>query len=809
MSKLTGPDEKTIAKLDAILQKEDLVLKPSTRLRSEIVLADGSTRPLKLRNYQVQMILHLIAMRRFIVGDDCGLGKCVTGDTLIVTDQGVRRIDEMHDWSGMAPDTFAPPKTPVSVLVDGTARPVKNFYRGGVKPTVTITTRYGFQNSGSQVHPVMVRRDGVDQWVKMADLQVGDVMCIDRTSTAFPETNSSHRQGCSEVDWGEFGLSQRFLSMGTVRDALVAVIACGKAHGGHIEHIPEQNDITEVTPEQNDFCYVIPSAPNELIRQLQIFLLRLGIVSRRSPAASGDLSQSQLSFDAKSGPESVYSLLQDQGYFYDPIVSITQGEAEVYDLEVDHPDHSFIGNGFVNHNTLMTIASCCYLWDRGEAEKVVVLTKKSVVNQWCDEVHRFTTGVATFPAKGTPKQRAKAYAAFKDHVGPAVLVMGYRSAVQDFEELQGWKIGVFVLDEATMVKNSSSQVHRVVRYLASDEVSDRVWGLTATLIKNNLMEGYGIYRVVVPGLFHPTETAFMNDFCIVQMQPIGKGRKVPVVVGYRRADVERFKQIIRPYYLGRAKHTVAKELPVLTTKVVHVGMSGAQHLKYAEALAGLLLVGEDEKEVTKLTAVTYCQEIVNHPALIQCDGESEKLDALVEMVTEGDLEGEKVIVYTRFERMVKLGIDALTAAGVKCVRVTGAETIDQRAEAQRLFQDMNSDVKVIWITNAGGDAINLQSARALVFFDTPFSAGDYLQVVGRMIRIGSTHDRVFALHLVAKGTIDERVLAIQERKMGLLEAVIGKRILGDESSDEILTNDNDVNALFDALREDAKGLIRG
>jgi SNF2 family DNA or RNA helicase len=534
MSKLTGPDEKTIAKLDAILQKEDLVLKPSTRLRSEIVMADGSTRPLKLRNYQVQMILHLIAMRRFIVGDDCGLGK-----------------------------------------------------------------------------------------------------------------------------------------------------------------------------------------------------------------------------------------------------------------------------------TLMTIASCCYLWDRGEAEKVVVLTKKSVVNQWCDEVHRFTTGVATFPAKGTPKQRAKAYAAFKDHVGPAVLVMGYRSAVQDFEEMQGWKIGVFVLDEVTMVKNSSSQVHRVVRYLASDEVSDRVWGLTATLIKNNLMEGYGIYRVVVPGLFHPTETAFMNDFCIVQMQPIGKGRKVPVVVGYRRADVERFKQIIRPYYLGRAKHTVAKELPVLTTKVVHVGMSGAQHLKYAEALAGLLLVGEDEKEVTKLTAVTYCQEIVNHPALIQCDGESEKLDALVEMVTEGDLEGEKVIVYTRFERMVKLGIDALTAAGVKCIRVTGAETIDQRAEAQRLFQDMNSDVKVIWITNAGGDAINLQSARALVFFDTPFSAGDYLQVVGRMIRIGSTHDRVFALHLVAKGTIDERVLAIRERKMGLLEAVIGKRILGDESSDEILTNDNDVNALFDALREDAKGLIRG
>lgn len=461
--------------------------------------------------------------------------------------------------------------------------------------------------------------------------------------------------------------------------------------------------------------------------------------------------------------------------------------------------------------TLSSIAACCYLWDREPDTTVVVLTKKSVVNQWADEVRRFTTGVEAFTAKGTPAQRRRAYEAFKAHEGPKVIVMGYRTAVQDFTELQDWSVGVMILDEATVVKNPTAQIHQVVRHLANPLTSKRCWGLTATLIKNNLVEGYGIYRVVVPGLFGMTATAFQNDYCIVQMQPIGRGRKVPVVVGYRKSDVERFRLKIEPYYLGRPKHAVATELPALTSKVVKVGMTAVQHLKYQEALAGILQVGAEEKEVTKLTAVTYCQEIVNHPALIQCEGDSEKLDALVDMVTEGDLEGEKVIVFTRFERMVTLGVRALEAAKVRCVRVTGAETEDERAAAQKAFQDPNSDVKVIWITTAGNDAINLQAAKALVFYDTPFSAGDFLQTLGRMIRIGSVHDRVLAVHLVAGDTVDERVMTIMEKKMGLLEAVLGKRIKGegdDDGGDEVIRAERDIDDLFEALRKDAQGLIR-
>lgn len=457
--------------------------------------------------------------------------------------------------------------------------------------------------------------------------------------------------------------------------------------------------------------------------------------------------------------------------------------------------------------TLESIAAFAYLFEKKPDLKVLVLTKKSAVRQWVDEILRFTTGVNVVVAKGTPKKRMAAYDEFESSSGPTVLVMGHRSVVQDFARLQDTRWGVFVLDEATVVKNPSAQIHQVCRHISAQ--SDRVWGLTATLIKNNLIEGFGIYKVVHPPLFPYTTNTFIDNYCVTQLINVGRGRKIKQVVGYKKSDIETFRLKIEPFYLGRPKHAVAKELPPLVTKRVRVGMSPEQHLKYQEALAGLLTVGEEEKEVTKLTAVTYCQEIVNHLELIGCLGASEKLDELVDLLTEGELAGKKVIVYTRFAKMVGIGIRELEKHKIKCVRITGAENEDARKDAQDIFQDINSDVRVVWITNAGSDAINLQMAEAIVCFDTPFSAGDYLQVLGRMLRIGSIYDRVVALHLLVEDSVDEKTMDIMEKKMGLLEAVLGKRLKGEDDDDDLVfeADKGGVKDLFDALRDEARGLF--
>lgn len=463
--------------------------------------------------------------------------------------------------------------------------------------------------------------------------------------------------------------------------------------------------------------------------------------------------------------------------------------------------------------TLQSIAALCYVWEKDPSRKAIVLTTKSATPQWAKEFGKFTRGVRVIVCKGTRQQREKAYAAWRASDKPTVMIMGYRSAVNDIRKLQNDEGYILITDEATAYKNPKTQVHQVVRFM-SDQ-ADRIWALTATLIKNNLMEGHGIYSVVAPGLFG-TSNNFMYYYCIVEMMQIGRGRKVPRVIGYHPEKVAEFRGHIEPYYLGRPKHAVAKELPTLVREVYEVGMSRVQEAKYKEALSGLLEVGEkraegsEEKEVTKLTALIYCQQIANHPDLIECEGESEKLTALLDLLAEGDLAGEKVIIFSRFKKMVNLLMPALKKAGLHPVRVTGDENEDQRQAAQDAFQNPNDPCRVICITSAGGEGINLQAAKAIVFFDTPWSAGEYLQVLGRMIRIGSKHDSVLAIHLVATfnggNSIDKRVMEVINSKMKLIEAVLGERLKGTTTTegDETLKVTSEINDIFDALREDAR-----
>jgi predicted helicase len=131
----------------------------------------------------------------------------------------------------------------------------------------------------------------------------------------------------------------------------------------------------------------------------------------------------------------------------------------------------------------------------------------------------------------------------------------------------------------------------------------------------------------------------------------------------------------------------------------------------------------------------------------------------------------------------------------------------KRAAEQEKFQDFNSGVDVILITTAASEAVNLQSASAMIFLDTPFSAGDLLQLYGRMLRIGSIHDRCYALHLVVPGTVDDHVMKIVNGKMDLIEKVLGKRLKGEEDEVFVLP-ENDISELFEALRGDAQRKAR-
>lgn len=462
--------------------------------------------------------------------------------------------------------------------------------------------------------------------------------------------------------------------------------------------------------------------------------------------------------------------------------------------------------------TLETIAALCYIWEQDPNRKAIILTTKSSIQQWAGEFAKFTTGIKTIVCTGDKNQRAAARKAYLNTDEPVVIIMGYRSMVGDFTNMQNWKDHVLVADECVVFKNPATQVHQVCRHLASQ--ADRVWALTATMIKNHLMEGFGIFQVIIPGLFGMTATQFMMYYALVKMQSLPGGRHVPVIVGYLPQKIAEFREVISPYYIGRAKYDVASELPTLTSKVINVGMTIEQDSKYSDAIEGLLGLVKDgavvEQEISKLTAIAYCQEIVGHMGMIGfVESESPKIDALVELITEGDFADEKVIVFSRFEKMISFTMDRLKKEKVSAVRVTGKENTEQRKKAMDSFQNPESKDRVICITTAGSEAINLQAAKVLVCLDTPWSAGEFLQLVGRMIRIGSEHDKCYVIHMVAnktgkdKETIDHRIMEVLGKKMHLVEAVLGKRIKGEKDSEVAIAVDNDISDLFASLKSDA------
>jgi len=462
--------------------------------------------------------------------------------------------------------------------------------------------------------------------------------------------------------------------------------------------------------------------------------------------------------------------------------------------------------------TLQSIAALSYLWDKRPDIPAIICTTKSAVGQWESEFDRFTTGVQVFKVLGTKAKREKVYDAYLSATGPKVLIMGYRTAVQDFERLQPMVGHVVIFDEATAFKNDTAQVHQVCKHIAG--AAERVWSLSATIIKNRLMEAWAIYKVTVPDLF-TTKTQFMREYCVTREQTIpGSRRRIQIVVGHRKKDIEAFREHIDPYFIGRPKHEVAKELPPLTTKIVECDLSNIQRDKYKEALNGLLeyldkTTGElSEREVSKLTSVTICQQIVNHPALVDVEGDSGKLETLHDLL-DTELEGEKVIIFSRFRGMIDILEGELESKGIKTCRITGEESGEQRLISQQKFQDPKSDVTVCLITMAAAEGVNLQLAKAVIFYDTPWSAGDYLQIVGRMIRIGSIHDKVYSYHLCAPKTIDERVMKTLKAKMGLIEAVLGKRLKEDGEEDAVVEfGQSELSDIFDGLLEDAKDFIR-
>lgn len=514
--------------------------------------------------------------------------------------------------------------------------------------------------------------------------------------------------------------------------------------------------------------------------------------------------------------------------------------------------------------SLQAIAAFCFCYQKDPTVKILIVCPKSAMNQWAEEFDKFTLGIKTHVLKNKygkirnsnkvgpvpllkkNKIKHKVHRGFQARklqymsVRAPVFITSYYSVREDYKFLiaNRGKNFIFVIDECQEIKSRKSDT-----WFGANEIAlraKRVYGLSATIIKNRLEEAYNIYRVIVPGLFGSV-ARFNKEFLKLKKQRIRRGKKFirfNKIIGYKNLD--RFRERIDPYFLIRRTQDVANELPSLISKKVVLEMTTKQRDLYKDALNGNIYrdrmkknyyeyrdIVETTDEVTdemsekleklkikydesltadgmaksKVTALIYCQLVSNGPQWLDPDekGDSSKEEEF-SRIFDQELRCEKTIVFTRFKSGIPRLENILDKLGITYTKITGDVTGEDRDKARLDFVDPKKNVSAIIITQAGSAALNLQSANVLLFYDTPWSYGDLYQTIGRAQRIGSLYSHLHVIHLCNQKTIDDHVLEILEEKKSLISDVVGDIAEGaiEFQKKEVLfkEDESDVDALF-------------
>lgn len=501
-------------------------------------------------------------------------------------------------------------------------------------------------------------------------------------------------------------------------------------------------------------------------------------------------------------------------------------------LHMYHMPRYINGDSVGLGKTLAAIAAACAFDNAiGGGLKMIVFTTTTTAYQWETEIKRFSTLMPwvmrdAYKFKGDSKAtyghpaRLAQLKKFLEHPRLDVLICRYSqwkgtrrvigtaidqdgkavtqdgkervsSEIRDFREaLKGYKgRSILVLDETHKIKNPESLIRAMIETLQARFA--RVWGLTATAIKNHLEEFYSITSCIGISPLG-TLNRFREDFCF--WEPVQHGPKVDrVITGYKHLDL--FRVGMRPFYWGRSQAQVHEPMPKLTTVYHPVEMSRAESKLVLEDIpSGAYVLPPTLKKVAGewelverdpsnlMTMLSVMQIVANSSALLDRSDRkaflsrslSAKEEVLLDLL-DGDLAGEHVLCFTKYRSWIDR-LDYLTENGHytdrKFLRITGAETGKQREHNRLLFQN-DPDYNFLMLNSAGIEGSNLQQAAHLICLDLPWSWGDFIQLVGRMVRMASPHSACTLHILFSLGTVDEYVIEVQKSKKGVFERILG------------------------------------
>ena len=394
-----------------------------------------------------------------------------------------------------------------------------------------------------------------------------------------------------------------------------------------------------------------------------------------------------------------------------------------------------------------------------EAEKKstsLLVCPASLIYNWQNEFEKFVPRMKVLPVAGDAAERAEALEHWKEY---DVLVTSYDLLRRDLNLYADKSFRFEVLDEAQFIKNYETQNAKSVKAIRAGTR----FALTGTPVENHLGELWSIFDYLMPG-FLGTYPHFREHF------------EVPIMRESDERAFVRLQKLVGPFLLRRKKRDVLKELPDKMEHIVYSGLDGEQKRLYRAAVLHLQeqLAGTDEgsfrsAKLQILTELMRLRQLCCDPSLCFEDyqGESAKLSTCMELVESSVEGGHKVLLFSQFTSMLDRIAERLDKAGIAFHLLTGATPKEKRMAMVNSFRSDSVPVFLISL-KAGGTGLNLTAADVVIHFDPWWNSAAEQQATDRAHRIGQ--DRTVSVYkLIARHTIEERILHLQEQKRKLAD----------------------------------------
>ncbi|GHN12143.1 DEAD/DEAH box helicase [Lactobacillus delbrueckii] len=380
----------------------------------------------------------------------------------------------------------------------------------------------------------------------------------------------------------------------------------------------------------------------------------------------------------------------------------------------------------------------------------LIVAPASLVLNWEAEFKKFAPEMKTLVLSGSKKERSGQLADLTDI---DVVITSYDLLKRDIANYEPHTFAYEVIDEAQMIKNPRTAAAKAVSVVKA---------------KHRLSELWSIFNFVMPG-FLKSYREFKKDF------------ESPIVKEDDQDCLNRLSQMVGPFILRRLKKDVLKDLPDKLKEVRYVGMGKEQKKLYDAEIARLKnkVMAEDDEGIKReqieiLAALTRIREICCDPGLLYeyYKGESEKRLACVDLIKSAIDGGHKVLLFSQFTSMLDLLEESLKAEEIVFLRIDGQTPKARRLTLVNVFNHKDSPAKVFLISlKAGGTGLNLTGADTVIHYDPWWNVAAQNQATDRAHRIGQ-EKKVTVYKLIAKNTVEEAILDLQEAKSQLAQGIL-------------------------------------